>query len=629
MTTSLMPEGRHKYFDSNGRPLAGGKVYTYAANTTTPKAAYTDSAGLVSHANPIILDAKGEATIFWDGAYKVDVKTSAGVSITGYPVDNFKSDPHGVVAFIASLAASAGSSLIGFIQSCLGAVARTLQSKAREVISIQDFGAIGDGSVETVAFNKAITYANSLLGNDRANVKGLTIELPDGRYALPVALNPITVSGIWFRGKSKDGAVLLLSAGTQTFTWGDSSLTRVVVGGGLSQCKIEYLAAPTSAARVADIDYAFGIEFCDLQLVNIGTLLRLGVSASRIAGDIVLRSISGSVNNGGRAFLELKYGAGLTVSDCRVFVAGVLAPVHPNPMTTVAGTHIFKCEVGFWDTMRVVNCIFERFDIGLEVTAAASMVYQNFYFTNTIFDYCRRWGVYMQASGGIISTFLFDPSFWANSWEEDAFRVIQTSGYNDGHKFSGTIALAGKYGFYYQVPNGENTLMQGLQFSGTNRVGGFSAAMYIQSLSRGFSILGCKGNSFTGSGWTRPDYGLVIGADCDEYQVSNCGFEGPVGDISAAANTGTSNERRIFNNVKAKYAGLVARTLPATTVRYTNTTPFVEEWLFFGGTITGGYDKNGAGLSVALPFVSFRLQPGDNFAVGYSVAPGIRVFVEP
>ena len=48
-----------QFFDDSGNPLTGGKVYTYAAGTTTPAATYTTSAGTVANTNPIILDAAG------------------------------------------------------------------------------------------------------------------------------------------------------------------------------------------------------------------------------------------------------------------------------------------------------------------------------------------------------------------------------------------------------------------------------------------------------------------------------------------------------------------------------------------------------------------------------------------
>lgn len=78
------------YFtDDDGAPLSGGKVYTYAAGTTTPKASYTTAAGTVENTNPVILDSSGRAVIFIDGSYKFVVTTSADVTIR--TVDNVTS----------------------------------------------------------------------------------------------------------------------------------------------------------------------------------------------------------------------------------------------------------------------------------------------------------------------------------------------------------------------------------------------------------------------------------------------------------------------------------------------------------------------------------------------------------
>lgn len=61
MSVSLSPIGgaASQFFNGNGIPLSGGKMYTYDAGTTTPKATFTSSLGLTSHSNPIILDSSG------------------------------------------------------------------------------------------------------------------------------------------------------------------------------------------------------------------------------------------------------------------------------------------------------------------------------------------------------------------------------------------------------------------------------------------------------------------------------------------------------------------------------------------------------------------------------------------
>lgn len=73
--------------DGNGGPLAGGKVYTYEPGTSTPKPTYQDLAKTVANTNPVILDPRGEAVIYWDGAYKVRVETAAGSLV--YEQDNY------------------------------------------------------------------------------------------------------------------------------------------------------------------------------------------------------------------------------------------------------------------------------------------------------------------------------------------------------------------------------------------------------------------------------------------------------------------------------------------------------------------------------------------------------------
>jgi hypothetical protein len=64
MAAMLTPSPKVQFFDSNGEPLVGGKLYTYAAGTSSPLATYTDSTGNTANANPVILDSRGEANVW-------------------------------------------------------------------------------------------------------------------------------------------------------------------------------------------------------------------------------------------------------------------------------------------------------------------------------------------------------------------------------------------------------------------------------------------------------------------------------------------------------------------------------------------------------------------------------------
>lgn len=529
-------------------------------------------------------------------------------------------------------AAATDASQVSYIPPFTNSTATNVEDKLAQTVSVKDFGAVGDGVADdTAAFNAAIAWANAKGGNDRANIIGSTIYIPEGRYKITTALNPITVSAVTFVGASKSSAVLLLSVNGSVFTFGDATETNTVVGGGVRSVKLEYLAGPTGTAIVFKVDYAFGLDFEDLYLENIGTLASLGQTSSRIAGGMIFSNIQGSIANAGYSLIDIRYGAGLTMSDCGIFVRGVLAPVNPASMTTVLGTGVFKCDVGFWDTLQVTNCIFERFDFGVSVSSAASMVYQNFFFSNTIMDYFKRWCVYLESTGGVISTIQFDDTCWYVSWEEDAINILQVSGFNDGHRFGGNVAIAGKRGVYYQVTSAKSISFNDLKLTACNRLGSAQGAMVFQSGSKGFVVSGCEGNYDTtsvGLPW-RADYGISIAADCDEYIVTGCKFEGAVGGYTSATNAAGSSKRRIYNNLNANYSGYVSSTIPASGVTYTNKTPFVEDWSFIGGTLTTGYDKNGQGFPGALSYLTFRLQPNDTFTVGYSSAPTTRLFIDP
>lgn len=70
MTAALLPNAKAQFIDSTGKPLAGGKVYFYIPNTSTPKDTYQDSAQTILNTNPIVLDASGQALIWGSGTYR-------------------------------------------------------------------------------------------------------------------------------------------------------------------------------------------------------------------------------------------------------------------------------------------------------------------------------------------------------------------------------------------------------------------------------------------------------------------------------------------------------------------------------------------------------------------------------
>ena len=84
----LTPSPKQQIFGSDGLPLVGGKIYTYAGGTSTPIATYTDFSAGTPNTNPIILDSLGQANIWLINttSYKFIVRDANDVLL--YTVDN-------------------------------------------------------------------------------------------------------------------------------------------------------------------------------------------------------------------------------------------------------------------------------------------------------------------------------------------------------------------------------------------------------------------------------------------------------------------------------------------------------------------------------------------------------------
>lgn len=78
----ITPSAKTQFIGANGEPLVGGKLYTYAAGTTTPSPTYTDNTGSTPNANPVILDARGEADVWLgESTYKFKLTDANDVEI--------------------------------------------------------------------------------------------------------------------------------------------------------------------------------------------------------------------------------------------------------------------------------------------------------------------------------------------------------------------------------------------------------------------------------------------------------------------------------------------------------------------------------------------------------------------
>lgn len=191
---SALAGAGQQFFDNNGNPLSGGKIYTYQAGTTTPLTTYTTNSGTIAHTNPIVLDAAGrvpsggEIWLTLGIGYKFVVKTSSEVLIATY--DNIPSSAQPPAAndadsimYEQGYTVTAGSfvigkmyriatlgttdfTLIGAINNVIGThfiatgvgtgtgtaeLSQTVENKLTQTVSVKDFGAVGDGVTDDTA----------------------------------------------------------------------------------------------------------------------------------------------------------------------------------------------------------------------------------------------------------------------------------------------------------------------------------------------------------------------------------------------------------------------------------------------------------------------------------------------
>lgn len=70
------------FYDRYGKPLIGGKIYTYDIASTIKKTSYQDAEQTIPNPNPIFLDKNGGATICVAGSYRLRSYDAKNVFIT-------------------------------------------------------------------------------------------------------------------------------------------------------------------------------------------------------------------------------------------------------------------------------------------------------------------------------------------------------------------------------------------------------------------------------------------------------------------------------------------------------------------------------------------------------------------
>jgi hypothetical protein len=186
------------FTDTDGQPLENGYVWIGTANQnpiTNPITAYWDAALTVTAAQPVRTlngypaNAGTPARLYVNSDYSIQVQNKNGSVVYSAP------------AATERLSAD----LVTFIQAGSGAVTRTAQAKMRDVVSVKDFGAVGDGVADDTAAIQAAMAA--------ANGKGLYF--PAGSY-LTTSTTFSSLSNMLIFG---DGFPSVITVGSAIDAW--------------------------------------------------------------------------------------------------------------------------------------------------------------------------------------------------------------------------------------------------------------------------------------------------------------------------------------------------------------------------------------------------------------------------
>lgn len=299
--------------DLEGNFIPTPTVHLYEPGTTTHVSGLQDKDGLAL-ANPFAGSATGQILFAApDGDYDLrvtgagrdftmrvrfidSVAASAAIlrsdldDVTGAEIVGADDDASGslfttVAGFIARVMSSAGSALMGYIHSGVGAVARTVQSKFRDSVSVKDFGAVGDGVTDDTAaiqaaFDSLDTY--------------MTVEFPDGEYGVSGKLKQHK-TGVRISGSGKYSArIVPLSTFNRAV---DDALLEIGTTGTHSHVVSNLACLATYGSRGNDLsglalnaDYNVDVENCWLQSGNQVTRESGGLLIRRGKHTTILRS---------------------------------------------------------------------------------------------------------------------------------------------------------------------------------------------------------------------------------------------------------------------------------------------------------------------------------------------------
>ena len=203
--------------NSTLRVLDAATCTVYVSGTTTLATLYSDN-GVSPLANPFLSSSTGQVSFYAaNGLYDLVVAKTGyeTVAISAIELDD--------------LLASSGSNSVGYLPAGTGAVARTVQGKLRDTVSVADFGAVGNGVADdTAAVLAASAYPKTYV--------------PNGTYSTTYVNAGSVLGSYWGIGQITDASSRKLApwyanANAAPSSTGNANSILTAFNGDLSRCQ--------------------------------------------------------------------------------------------------------------------------------------------------------------------------------------------------------------------------------------------------------------------------------------------------------------------------------------------------------------------------------------------------------
>jgi len=510
----------------------GALLDVYQTGTTTRVTIYTDADLSVEATNPVVADASGVfPSIYFDNATAVRVRVrQANGTVIG------DADPYFSDGF--------SSTDIGIQRAEAGGIARQIASVVQEtVMSVKDFGALGDNSTDDTAALNAALAAAKLVG---------------GRLVFP--------SGIYLHtGLSATELRFVKLEGVARGSFGSAGANGV------------RLVCTAAAANHIDLINPHGVRIADLQMETHPTVTPTAGAAIRLYG-----------TNGSAAYVSIEnvriekhfngiLNDGLSNSDIRdcLLVRGI----------GTSGINL----VG--SAKRVDQVRYKGIIINSEVVGG-SLTQHGFVFGNDVhtvwIEDCSalqaRWGYYV--TGAIPAEFLYFEHAEAEACNSHGFVIDKTkhlrieggySSINGGHGylFSGSFASTARM----FAPDARGNAQHGILLDGSGgveiiapRIGmnsnGTPGAFHGIAVGGGvgnFSVIGGKiGGDINLQGTGAQGYGIFVnGGASNNYRILGVDLQG--NQAGGLNDEGTGTSKRIRDNLGANDYGTSRGAVTVTT----------------------------------------------------------------